>query len=285
MKNQNFTFFSLVLLLAACFDLSAQQGKPLYTAPFGVQLYTYRMTFPKNAVGILDSIKMLGITEVEGDGGRIAPDDFRKLCDARGIKIPSTGAGYEELVNKPMEVVQKAKTLGARYVMCAWIPHKFGSFSIVEAKKAVEDFNKAGKILRENGLTLCYHFHGYEFQPHEGGTLFDYIADNTNPKYVSFEMDVFWIVFGGGDPVALLNKYGKRWKLMHLKDMKKDIEKNKTGGTNVEFDVALGTGQIDFAPILKAAKKAKVKHYFLEDESSRIHQQVPQSIAYLKSLR
>ena len=97
-------------------------------------------------------------------------------------------------------------------------------------------------------------------------------------------MDVMWTYFGGGDPVALLNKYGDRWKLMHLKDLRKGTPKDLTGGTSQENDVPLGTGELDIPGIIKAAKKVGVKHYFIEDESSKVITQVPQSIAYLKSL-
>jgi len=89
-----------------------------------------------------------------------------------------------------------------------------------------------GKILKENGLTLCYHAHGYEFLEYQGGTLLDYMMEQTDPEYVSYEMDIFWIQFGGGNPVELLDKYGDRWKLMHIKDMKKGIKKDLTGLTD-----------------------------------------------------
>jgi sugar phosphate isomerase/epimerase len=194
------------------------------------------------------------------------------------------GTGYEGLVKDPQAVADHAKILGAKYVMVAWIPHKTGSFNFENAKKAVEDFNTAGKVLKENGITLCYHAHGYEFWPHEKGTLLDYIITSTNPEYVSFEMDVMWIQFGGGDPVKLLKKYGDRWKLMHLKDMKKGIKKDLTGLTSPEHDVPLGTGELDIPGIVRAAKKIGIKHYFIEDESSNIKVSVPQSIAYLKGL-
>jgi sugar phosphate isomerase/epimerase len=114
--------------------------------------------------------------------------------------------------------------------------------------------------------------------------LMDYIIKNTNPKYVSYEMDIFWVQFGGGDPVALLNKYGDRWKLMHLKDLRKGTTKDLTGGTSTDNDVVIGTGELDIPAILKAAKKAGVKHYFIEDESSAVSKQIPESIKYLKSL-
>lgn len=277
----------LVIVSFTCVSALAQKKKkPLYTAPLGVQAYTFRHAFPKDVAATLDTIKMMGFTEIEGGGGRMSPEEFRKLCEERGISIPSTGAGYEQLVKDPQAVADRAKALGARFVMTAWIPHKTGAFNFENAKKAVEDFNTVGKVLRDNGITFCYHVHGYEFWPHEKGTLLDYIIQNTNPQYVSFEMDIMWTHFGGGDPVALLKKYPGRWKLMHLKDLRKGTPKDMTGLTPDENDVPLGTGELDIPAILKAAKKAGVVHYFIEDESPahEVKEQVPQSIAYLKSL-
>jgi sugar phosphate isomerase/epimerase len=282
--KKNILLFGLTTVIAL-YNKAVLAQKPLYTAPFGVQTYTFRRSFGIDPAKTLDTIKMMGFTEIEGGGGRITPEDFKKLCDERGISIPSTGAGYDQLVKSPDSVAWRAKKLGSKYVMCAWIPHDNGVLTFENAKKAAEDFNKAGKFLKENGLILCYHAHGYEFQPYEDGTLLDYIFKNTNPDYVSFEMDIFWIQFGGGDPAALLKKYGNRWKLMHVKDMRKGIKKDLTGGTSTENDVALGTGEIDLPPILKEAKRLGIKHYFIEDESSNITIQLPQSIAYLKSLK
>jgi sugar phosphate isomerase/epimerase len=279
--KKNFLLFIITVLLYV--DVTAQ--KSFYTAPLGVQTYTFRRSIGTDPAKVLDTIKKLGFTEIEGGGGRMHPSDFKKLCDERGISIPSTGAGYEELVNKIDSVVWRAKLLGAKYVMCAWIPHQNNVLTFEDAKKAVEDFNKAGKILKENGLTFCYHAHGYEFQPYEDGTLLDYIFKNTNPEYVSFQMDIFWIQFGGGNPVALLKKYGSRWKMMHIKDMRKGTKKDLTGLTSVDNDVALNTGELDLPAILKEAKRIGIKHYFIEDESSSYATQVPQSIAYLKNLK
>ena len=274
----------LCLLLLLSVVVTAQKKKnPLYTKPIGVQAYSFRNSFPLDPVKTMDTIKMMGITEIEGVGKGLTPEQFKKLCDERGISRPSTGAGYDELVNNIQGVVKDAKTLGAKYVMTAWIPHK-SDFNIQDAQKAVEDFNAAGKVLSENGITFCYHIHGYEFYPHENGTLMDYIIQKTNPDYVSFEMDIMWTYFGGGDPVKLLNQYGKRWKLMHLKDLRKGTPKDRTGHTSEENDVVIGTGELNIPEILKAAKKAGIKHYFIEDESSSVSKQIPQSIAYLKSL-
>ncbi|MGZ8554599.1 MAG: sugar phosphate isomerase/epimerase family protein [Chitinophagaceae bacterium] len=281
-RIQKIVFFIAITLF--CNEVIVAQ-KPLYTAKLGIAPYTFRKSFPNGVAATLDTIKMMGFTEIEGGGGRMSPEEYKKLCDERGLSIPSFGTSYEQLVKFPDSIVYRAKIFGAKYVMCAWIPHTTGSFNFENARKAVEDFNEAGKILKENGVTLCYHAHGYEFQPYENGTLLDYMMNNTNPDYVSFEMDIFWIQFGGGDPVALLNKYGNRWKLMHLKDMRKGIKKDLTGLTSQENDVPLGTGELDIPGILKAAKKIGIKHYFIEDESSHVIVQVPQSIAYLKGLK
>lgn len=266
--------------------IQAQQtGDPIFTAEIGVAPYTFRRSFPNGVAATLDTIKMMGFTEIEGGGGRMDAMEYKKLCDERGLSIPSMGTGYKQLVENTQEIIDRAKIYGAKYIMCAWIPHETGDFNFENAKKAVEDFNQAGKTLAENGLTLCYHAHGYEFREHGGGTLLDYMMDQTNPEYVSYEMDIFWIQFGGGDPVKLLEKYGDRWKLMHVKDMKKGIKKDLTGLTDPEHDVALGTGQVDIEGVMRAAQKVGIKHYFIEDESSRIITQIPQSISYLRSLK
>ncbi|MEZ0539141.1 sugar phosphate isomerase/epimerase family protein [Fibrella arboris] len=277
---------SLALAVLTTNQVAAQTGKTVYTFPLGLQTYTYRNSLPKDVPGTLDLIKSLGFKEIEGNAPKgVTAEEFRKMLDERGIKVTSTGAGYEQIVKDPESIVKQAKALGASFVMVAWIPHQKGNFSLDNAKQAVADFNRVGKILKENGLTFCYHNHGYEFQPYEDGTLFDYLAKNTNPDYVSFEMDILWATHGGADPVALLKKYGSRWKLMHLKDLKKGIKGDLTGGTPPENDVVLGEGQINMPEVLKLAKKVGVKHYYIEDESNHEDTQVPQSIAYLKGLK
>jgi sugar phosphate isomerase/epimerase len=263
----------------------AQTGKALFNHAIGVQAYTYRNSFPNGVAATLDTIQALGITEMEGPNPKnTEPAEFKKMLDERHITMPSIGADYTKIVNDPQSVVQLAKLFESKYVMVAWIPHG-KTFTIDDAKKAVADFNTAGKILKDNGITLCYHNHGYEFGPYGDGTLFDYIAQNTMPEYVSFEMDVLWAFHGGADPAQLLYKYKRRWKLIHLKDIRKGIANDLTGGTDTKNDVALGTGQINIPEVLKAAKAVGIQHYFIEDESPYHAAQIPVTIAYIKGLR
>ncbi|MCU0471217.1 MAG: sugar phosphate isomerase/epimerase [Arcicella sp.] len=285
MQKQNLTFFFSLLFIATQMTTLAQKSNKLFNYPFGVQAYTFRNHFPKNVETTLDNIQKMGITEIETSGAKgVTDEEYKKLCEARGIAIPSIGAGYDQLEKQSQDIVTKARIFGAKYVMCAWIPHKGDVFTIEDAKKAVEVFDNAGKFLKENGLTFCYHPHGYEFRPYEDGTLLDYIFKNTNPEYVSFEMDVLWVLHGGGNPVKLLNKYGNRWKLMHVKDLKKGVVGDFSGHTPAENDVVLGTGQADWKNIFKVSKKIGIKHYFIEDESEHEMETVPQSIEYLKKL-
>ncbi len=276
----------LVIPLVLILDkvLAQSQGESLFTGNIGIAPYTFRNSFPQGIAATLDTIQMLGFTEIEGGGGNMDAHEYKKLCEERGLKIPSMGASYQQIIENPEQVIERARIYEARYVMCSWIPHTTGKFDIQDARKAVKDFNRVGKLFKQHGLTLCYHPHGYEFKPYKNGTLLDYIITQTNANHVSFEMDIFWIQFGGGDPAELLRKYPSRWKLMHLKDMKEGIPKDLTGLTNPEYDVALGTGQIDIKRVIQAAQEIGVEHYFIEDESSRILEQIPQSIRYLENL-
>jgi sugar phosphate isomerase/epimerase len=286
MKKNAFLLLLAILMGLGLTDALAQKVKPLFPQVPGMQTYTFRNSMKIDVAATLDTIKSLGITVLESstNPNGLTSEAFRKLLDERGMTSPSVGAGYEELVKDPAEVARKAKIIGASYVMTAWIPHK-KEFTLADAQKAVADFNKVGKVLKENGITFCYHTHGYEFIPYQSGTLFDYMVKNTNPEYVSFEMDILWVFHGGGDPAKLLLKYPNRWKLMHLKDLRKGVKGDHTGGTSTDNDVALGTGQLDLPAILKAAKKVGVKYYFIEDESPKFREQVPQTMSYLKSLK
>ena len=251
----------------------------------GLELYSFRNQLPKDVPGMLQKISQMGIRELEGGSTYgMSLDSFKMLLAKNNLKMVSISADYKELQTNPQAVVERAKSYGAKYVVCFWLPHT-EEFIFDNAKEAVTVFNNAGKILKDNGISLCYHPHGYEFGAYENGTLFDYLVKNFNPEYANFEMDVFWIKHPGQDPVALLKKYPGRFPLMHLKDRKPGTPGNGKGRADVESNVVLGTGDVGIAEIMRQAPKSGVKHYFIEDESSRSEQQVPQSLAFLKTIK
>lgn len=250
----------------------------------GLQFYSLRNQFKTDVEGTLKTIHDWGISKVEGgDTYGLPLEDFKKLLEKYDLEVVSVGASFEELANDPEGVSEKAKAFGAKYVMCAWIPHDGDDFTIEDTKKAVEVFNRAGEVLYKQNLTLAYHPHGYEFRPYEGGTLFDYMAENAEEFY--FELDVYWAQHGGADPLALLDKYTDQFVLLHLKDMEIGLKGNDTGHEDVETNVVLGKGQIPIYDIVVKAKEVGIEYMFIEDESSRVLQQVPQSLAFLRSFK
>jgi sugar phosphate isomerase/epimerase len=262
----------------------------VFAQEIGLQMGSMRELFRKDVRTAFARISELGVTELEGGGTRgMSREEYKKLLKEYGLKIVATGASFERLEQKDslQKIINNAKDLGAKFVVCYWIPHDGDNFTFGDMKKAVEVFNTAGKTLKENGLTFAYHPHGYEFREYEegNGTLFEYMMDNTNPEDVSFQMDVFWIRNPGQDPVALLKKYPTRWKMLHLKDRRIGTPNNPNGRQDVESNVVLGTGDVGIAEIMKTAQELGIKHYFIEDESSRALEQVPKSLAYLRSLK
>jgi hypothetical protein len=157
-------------------------------------------------------------------------------------------------------VISKAKHFGAEYVVCSWIPHEKGKFSEQNCREAVDVFNKAGEKLQAAGLRFAYHLHGFEFQPYQAGTLFDLMAAQTKPEFVTFEMDVFWVAHGGADPVKLMRKYGHRFELMHVKDLKKGVKGDLTGNAPDEWSVPVGQGQVDWPALLASARAESLLH-------------------------
>lgn len=258
----------------------------LLAQQIGLQLYSLRNEFKKDVPGTLAKIKEWNIKLIEGGGTYGLPmEDYKKLLKQNNLEMASVGAGFDELAKNPQAVADNAKAFGAKYVMCAWVPHKEGNFTMEEINKAIDVFNTAGKVLYENGIKFCYHPHGYEFRPYENGTMFDYMVKKTDPRYVNYEMDVFWVKHPGQDPVALLKKYPKRFLMLHLKDREPGTKGNQEGRAPDETNVVLGKGDVGIEAIMKQAKKMGIKYYFIEDESPKAVEQIPQSLEFLRKIK
>jgi sugar phosphate isomerase/epimerase len=258
-----------------------------FSAGLALQLYSLRHRFTKGDVdGALALTRQWGFEHIEGN----APDGmsagaFAARLAAHRLSAMGTGVDYKALSGDLGPAIAEAKALGARFVMCAWIPHD-KAFTLADVDKAAVAFNAAGKAFKAAGLTFMYHIHGYEFVPGPGGTLFDTLAERTDPDLVKFEMDVFWVVRGGGDPVKLFERYPARFKATHVKDIAKGTALgDHTGGAPDESNVVLGQGQIDWPAFFRASAKAGVEWHVIEDESPAVEQQVPLSLKYIAGLK
>jgi sugar phosphate isomerase/epimerase len=234
----------------------------------------------------LKKVQSYGIKHVELAGTyNLTPDRFLELLKEHGLTAVSGHFGYDQYKADPAKVAAEAKALGLKYAGCAWISHERGKFDEAKAREAAAVFNQAGEALAKEGIQFFYHCHGYEFQPHGDGTYMDLIIKETDPKKVAYQMDVFWVVHPGADPVKYLNNYPGRWLLMHVKDMKRGVKGDFTGLSDVKNDVIVGTGQMDWPAILAAAQKSGVKWYFIEDESPTAADQIPRSLKYLAEVK
>ena len=258
---------------------------PLAAGEIGLQMYSLRHQLAEDAPAAIKQVADWGIAVVEGGGmqGDLTVAEFRQALRDNEVQVVSVDTSFEELRDNPLAVVYKADYFGAKYATFYWIPHDGSrTFGFEDAHKAVEVMNEAGAILAKNGITLQYHPHGYEFTPHEDGTLLDYIITAT--ENAEFQMDVYWIKQGGGDPVAILKQYEGRFKSLHLKDRAHGTPNSSNGHADVETNVVLGTGDVGIADVVAEAKKQGIKYFFIEDESSRVIQQVPQSMEFLNGL-
>jgi sugar phosphate isomerase/epimerase len=244
------------ILLAGC----ALMDSRVFKSPAGLQLYSLHDQMAKDVPGSLAEIHSWGVKYVEGGGTYgLTVAQFKDLLAANGLQEVSTHFTYEQWSGNTEAVLSEARELGLRYVGCSSIPHT-GKFNEAACRRTIEAFNRMGEAAARQGMHFFYHTHGYEFQPYGDGTLFDLLVRETNPKYVSFQMDIFWVAHAGQDPVKLLEKYPGRWKLMHLKDMRKGTPTGLIDGYSpVTNDVVLGTGQFDMPGILRAARQVGVE--------------------------
>jgi sugar phosphate isomerase/epimerase len=280
------TFLTTVAAGIAGTAFAQDEIKTALNGPVGLQLWSLREYLPKDLGGTLSKIRALGFREVEGAGlwGKTVRE-VRSALDAAGLRCQSAHMQFDRLRDDLKGALVEATALGARSVVCPWIPHE-KTFTRDDALKAAEAFNRFGTEAAKADLRFGYHCHGYDFVPSAEGTLFETIATNTDPSRVAFQVDVFHTYHGGADPVQLIQRYKSRVTSLHLKDLKKGVAVQV--GTAVgrpEDDVPVGSGQIDMPAVLRAAMNAGASIYYLEDESADPWGHIPRSLAFLKSFK
>jgi sugar phosphate isomerase/epimerase len=246
----------------------------------GVQLYTLRDAISKDAKGSLKRVAELGFGEVENFGynGKFFGMDastYKTLLGDLGMTAPSGHYMYGNILNGWEKAVEDAKVIGQDYMVLAYlIPPERKSLD--DYKKIAENLNKAGEVCKKAGIQLCYHNHEFEFEAMNGQLPFDILTGETDAGLVKIELDLYWAMVAGQDPVALFKKHKGRIALWHVKDMDKTPKKNFT---------EVGNGVIDFVTIFKNAKTSGMKHFFVEQDvcPGSPFDSISQSIGYIKS--
>jgi sugar phosphate isomerase/epimerase len=249
--------------------------------PLGLQLYSLREKLAKDVPGTLKQVKAWGFDEVETFGpfgAEIAP----QLKDA-GLKARAMHIGFDRLEKDMAGVLRDADAVGATTILNPSLPHKAFPATREEVLKAAFSFREWSKACRTAGKRFGYHLHGQEFGPAPEGTLFDVLAKESGPD-VGFEFDVYWIVYGGGDPVGLMKKHAGRVWFTHLKDMAKGLAPGAPAARREESKVVLGAGVLDIKGIVAAGQATGVEMHIIEDESADPVGQIPKSVAYYRAL-
>ncbi len=223
----------------------------------GVQLYTVRDLLAEDFVGVLEAVRRTGYEEVEFAGyhGR-DPRAIRTVLDGMGLTAPAAHVGLGALRDDLDAQAEAAYVLGHRYLVVPWLDAGERA-SLDGYRRVAETLNALGARLREAGIQLAYHNHAFEFETFGGDrTGYDVLLEATDPALVAMELDLYWAVHGGRDPVALFERHPGRFPLLHLKDRMEDGEM-----------VEVGMGEIGFGRVFAHAEAAGVRHVFVEHDA------------------
>lgn len=239
-------------------------------SPVGVQLFTLRTEVADDLPGTLAAVRKIGFQQVEAFAGMYAlpAAELRKIIEDAGLTCPSAHFRYETLEDQ----LQYARELGVTYVVCAMLPKSLWSREgFIEAASR---FNLLGSKAKSMGLKLAFHNHNFEFQqlPPRGSASVNgltVLMQNTDPSLVSWEEDCYWVAQGGADPLALLKHYAQRIPLLHLKDRLPGAPVTFTPGKESQFFTEIGTGNLPWLSIVKAAQASDAL-LFIEQDATKV---------------
>lgn len=255
----------------------------------GLQLYSLREQIVGNNIkSVIAQAVKAGYQELETYGYDpnkgffgLKPKEFKESLAANGMTSPSGHYGLDSFLGTANEEVLKvyidvAKTVGQQYLTIPYIGAELRK-TVDDFKNLAEKMNKAAEMCKKSGLKLAYHNHDFEFQPIDGTMLYDVLLKETEHKLVSFEMDIYWVVRAGQDPVKMIDQHPGRFQMWHIKDMDR---------SKPDLNTEVGSGSIDFEKIFAKAKKAGLEHIFMEQENfTNIdpYKSITQSAAYIKN--
>jgi sugar phosphate isomerase/epimerase len=275
---------TFVKTLSAGVAASLVMPKELLAFPtnstIGIQLYTLHRQMKNDAVGTLQKVANVGFNTVETAGYNerkfygFSPREFKKLVDEMGMLAQSSHAGVN-LMNID-ETIEDTLNAGMSYlVLPSFDRNKRGSLD--GFRSVADDFNVMGEKCKKAGLSFAYHNHSFEFKKLEDKIPYDILLGNTDPEFVTMQLDLYWIVYGGKDPLDYFNRFPGRFGLFHVKDMSDNENREST---------EIGNGIIDFKSIFAEKEKAGMKEFYLEQESFQMDpfDSIARSYDYLKTI-
>ncbi|WP_158826156.1 sugar phosphate isomerase/epimerase family protein [Mucilaginibacter lacusdianchii] len=263
------TFLTQAGMLSAAALLAPNILSAKGASKTGLQLFTLREQLPKDVKGTIAKVAAAGYGEVETFGyskdngywGLKLPE-FNALLTSHGLTTPSGHYGMDSVLadDKYDQVklgIEAANALGQTYFTIPYVDQRFRK-TADDLKRLAEKINKTAEVCKEAGLKTAYHNHNFEFETVDGTTFYDVLLKEGDPKLLNFELDLYWVVRAGKDPVTLFNQHPGRFAMVHVKDMNK---------TKRELNTEVGTGSIDYKTIVAKAKQSGVQHFIMEQEN------------------
>ncbi len=260
----------------------------------GIQLYSVRDEMAKDPINAIRTVAGVGYKNLEfassaadtdpGVGFGVDADTMIALLEETGAKLIS---GHVRPINEDTidALIEYHKKVGTKYI--GQSADFYDSYE--HLLERCEYYNWVGKKLAENGMQFLVHNHYHEFQKINGREVLYHIMDNTDPNYVSFELDTFWAMRGGMDPIEVMKTLGSRLKLVHQKDFSKTsttpinlwtikdpevlISRETFGGAAQPTDFCeIGTGIMDIQSIINAANELGAEYIVLEQDHTQLTQ-------------
>jgi sugar phosphate isomerase/epimerase len=242
----------------------------------GLQLYTVRDQMKEDFDGTLAKVAGIGYREVEFAGyfGR-SPKNAKVSLDRAGLVSPSAHFNSSYLGDQWPGVLESAGVIGQPYVVCSSVEEKLrqqpGAW-----QRIAQMFNQAGEAARKVGIQFAYHNHSFEFTPVEGKLPYDILLHETDPNLVKMEMDLYWAVNAGADPLAYFNRYPGRFSLVHVKGRDQGGNMTQVAADN----------SIDWKALFAQSEMAGIRHYFVEHDNPQVPMEsIRASYTYLRDLR
>jgi sugar phosphate isomerase/epimerase len=234
-------------------DAEAASSSTISLPGIGLQLYTIRSVLDTDFRGTMEEVAQIGYDEVEFAGYYDrSPEDIGALLDDLGLAAPATHVPLSRIREAPDTVIQTAQAIGHQYVVCPYLSEEART-SLDDYRQRAEEFSTFGKRCTEAGLQFAYHNHDFEFTEMDGTRPYDVLLAETDPDHVQMELDLYWTLEAGHDPLDYIGQNPDRYPLCHVKDRSADGEM-----------VSVGEGTVDFATIFS---EANFQHYFVEHDN------------------
>ncbi len=265
MKRRDFILKTSLGTAAVLFSsslIAAEKSKP---KKIGLQLYTLRDAMKDDFMGTLSKVAVMGYTWIELAGYKQGtfyekkPSEIKKIISDFGMELISSHAMIE--LSEAKQAIDAHAEAGIKYMVIPYLKEEERK-TIDDYRKLSNNLNTIGDIAKQNGLKLAYHNHAFELEKIEEQIPYDIMLMNTDNNLVCYEMDLYWVIKSGSNPVDLFQKYPDRFELFHVKDMDNSADRNFT---------EVGNGTIDFKPIFENKKLAGMKYFFVEQDKCLNH--------------